>query len=878
VIPRPLDAFIGRDRELAQVVDRLRAGARCVTLVGPGGVGKTRLGLEVAHLLARQLDTVIFVDLSACRNATDARSALAQALRTTCDDVDDLTHALAARGPALLVADNAEQIAREMRELLATVLAGASEARALVTSRRPLGLAGETPFEIGPLGCAAGAEASLLLLERAGRVASRAALEPSTADRIAAAVDGLPLAIEFAAARLTLLAPTELADRLERGSVTLGDGTRDRRHSTLRACVEWSFQSMNDAERRALAALATLSSDFSSALAEAVIEQLGDDGALDRLHVLRHQSLLAEAGAGFRLLRPIRELVREALRPGEAEQRAVIRALARFSSEQARALDGPFAADALRWIGENRMNLEGALTAFIASSSEQPLVEPDLALTILGALERATRERGPSGAVPELACALVALPSFARWPRPAMLRGLWLAARTLLCAADLRQSRQLLERARPLAESPAERALVEFTDGSLLYAEGRLAEAQARFESALARAETSDEIEIDLPRPELLSSLAVAYHVQGDMGRASQSYDAALALIAGRAIPRVEAELRARRGFFAYDLGELDAAEHEFALGSALHESLGAELRAARLCGCRGNVARSRGDFSSAERFYAAAISGLRNAGDRVYEAVFSMDRGILRALERNPRAARSELEHALAEAESIGAGRVAALILGYLAVVAAQCGELDGARLERAAELSADDALLAELEQLQAAHVAWIASGAPSLSDDLAERAQRARAARFEHLRLAAKLVELGALERSPPLGVIVVEADPATDVVHRVRNPAGIWHDISKREAPRRILEALVGARRAQPGLAVPADTLIAAGWPGEKVLPAAGRNRLRVAMSCLRGLGLEQTLRFAAGGYWIDADVVRRRSSMMGATRTAPKPGQK
>ncbi|MFF8451191.1 ATP-binding protein [Streptomyces leeuwenhoekii] len=268
-LPAQLTSFVGRDEELTRLTELFRR-ARLVTLTGTGGTGKTRLAIEAA---AGRPD-VCFVELAPLTDGTQIPYAVLAALGVrdgfrgpSGDAVERLLSALEDRAP-LLVLDNCEHLVEEAARLTALLLGACPGVRVLATSREALGITGEvlvpvTPLPPGP--------AVRLFVERARAVRPDFEGHARVAD-ICAALDGLPLAIELAAARLRTLSPDELADRLDDRFRLLARGDRSKapRHRTLRAVVEWSWDLLDDAERELARRLTVFSGGATLEAVEAV--------------------------------------------------------------------------------------------------------------------------------------------------------------------------------------------------------------------------------------------------------------------------------------------------------------------------------------------------------------------------------------------------------------------------------------------------------------------------------------------------------------------------------------------------------------------------------------------------------------------------------
>ncbi|MGH7529352.1 MAG: protein kinase domain-containing protein [Gemmatimonadales bacterium] len=330
--PAQLTSFIGRERETA-AVQALLEDARLVTLTGAGGSGKTRLALEVAsRVAARYPDGVAWVELAPLSNPDLVAHHVADALGVRRDGIqsaeDALLEALSGRA-ALLVLDNCEHLVDACARLAEALLRGCPRLRILATSREALGIGGERPWLVPALtlpedqsatrAAAAASEAVRLFVER-GR-AVRPSLE-LVDDNVAAIaqicrrLDGLPLAIELAAARARVLDPQQIAARLDDVFALLTSGSRTAlpRQRTLRGAIQWSHELLTEPERILFRRLAVFAGGFTIDAAEAVAA--GDD-VLDLVSGLVDKSLVVletEAlESRYRMLETIRQFARERL-------------------------------------------------------------------------------------------------------------------------------------------------------------------------------------------------------------------------------------------------------------------------------------------------------------------------------------------------------------------------------------------------------------------------------------------------------------------------------------------------------------------------------------------------------------------------------------
>jgi predicted ATPase/DNA-binding SARP family transcriptional activator len=400
-LPEVRTSFIGRDTDLKLVDELLRTG-RMVTLVGPGGAGKTRLAIETGRRLLDEFpDGVWLADLAVVGDPAQVPGAVAttmghhERLTETSGPVmvrDRLGAAIGAQH-VLLVLDNCEHVAEAAAELAAGLLGTCPALVVLTTSRQSLGVGGERLVEVGSLDLPAGdaaadvadSAAGALFVERAQAVHPRFQLDPPTATAVAEVcrrLEGLPLAIELAAAWARLLAPAQIAERLEE-TLALPAGLHGRveRHHTMRAALAWSYDLLGDAEQRLFRRLAVFRGGFILEAAAEVAPSVSDD-IISVLGGLVDKSLVevVDGPAGqrrFRLLEPVRQFAAELLQASGEQHDAGGRHRDHLQTRLAtHASDAPGSA-AFKQMAAEVDNLRAAVEYAMAAS------EPEAAIGLI---------------------------------------------------------------------------------------------------------------------------------------------------------------------------------------------------------------------------------------------------------------------------------------------------------------------------------------------------------------------------------------------------------------------------------------------------------------------------------------------------------------
>ena len=640
-LPIPPTTLIGRDLELAALVELAgREDVRLVTLTGTGGTGKTRLAIAVAAELAPTLGSVFFVDLAPVAEASVVGSAIGQVLGV--EESSDLSPAESiarglGEGSALLVLDNFEQV-MEANDLVHELLAAAPALTVLVTSQAPLHLRDEHEYPLDPLG---EEQAVKLFLARAQAVKPGFELTGGNSEAVHAIcrrLDGLPLALELAAARVKLLSPDAILRRLEDSLDLLTGGASDlpTRQRTLRDAIDWSFQLLEPAEQALFARLGVFAGGCSLELADAVAgEAAGVGDALDTLASLVDKSLVRQRDGTdgeprFVLLETIREYALEQL-----EERGELEDLRRRHAERFLASVEAAEPELLRtnqavWLERldtDRDNIRAALAWATAAG------ETELALRMAGALVRFWSTRGlmREGRA-RLAEALAASDGVS----PAILAKAYFAAGyAALGEGDFREARadfeRSLEQARAASDGQAEGAALAQI-AWVAMAGGEAEEARSLAEQASALAEQAGDNLVASGAATTLADVALA---EGKLDDAIELFERGLTLRRGLGDRRLIANSLVGLGRAYLLRGDYDQAAALF------EESLGLarEVKDTWIISVAlGHLARERllaaGDTAKARELMTEALRLARDRNDRRLAAEWVQTLAVACALE----------------------------------------------------------------------------------------------------------------------------------------------------------------------------------------------------------------------------------------------------
>ena len=630
-LPTQTTSFIGRDEEIEEVTKAIEA-ARLVTLAGGGGVGKTRLALQVASgMLDRFVDGVWFVPLAALSDPELVAGQVAQSLglpeEPGRDELDAIANHLRAH-TTLVVLDNCEHLLASCAELCKALLEACPDLRVLATSREPLGVSGEQLWRVPTLPApdarsALPAEALLefesvrLFVDRAVLASPRFLLTHDNAvavARICGGLDGIPLAIELAAARVRVITPGEIADRLDDrfGLLTGGARTGLRHHRTLRATIDWSHDLLSDEERTFFRRASVFAARFRLEAAEDVACDGLSADVLDLVSSLVDRSLLLatddDGTMRYEMLSTVREYGLERL--SEAGEDAAIRArhAAHFAALAARAeLIGPAEAEWLARLEAEHDDLRAALEWSFRS-------EPETGLATAGRLWRFWMVHGHHREGRRmLEAALRAAPADAPSRRRA-LRGLGIMAVKLgdhAVARDVFEECLALARARG-GEPEVAGSLADL--GNALLAQGDLTGARAYLSEGMGILRRLGD---ERGAATVLVNLGNLTYRLGDYAGAREMYEEALEIRRRFGDRGAVAALLGNLGVVADVTGDDDRAIElqEEALG--IRRELGDRGGIANSLGNLASLALARGEVERARALSEETLALFRALGDR---------------------------------------------------------------------------------------------------------------------------------------------------------------------------------------------------------------------------------------------------------------------
>lgn len=625
-LPRVLSSFIGRGRELGEA-GQLLAQSRLVTVVGVGGIGKTRLALELAAgRLSEFRDGVWFVDLAPLHDAALVPSAVAQTLGVLDyagrSAIEASLEYLRDRS-TLLVFDNCEHVVEVCAVVVNALLRGSDRLKVLATSRQPLHVPGEQSYPLPALGlpdpdaCGAPAallssEATRLFVQRAHEVLPHFAVSPDAAPVIATIcqqLDGIPLAIELAASRLRTLPLRDVGGRIHDrlGLLTAGDRTQLARQKTLRSLIDWSFDLLTEPERRLFCRLSVFSGGWTLETGEAigVCPAIRREQVLDLLAGLVDKSLVSlnvETGR-YEFLETLREYAHERLVATGDERAARDQHLGEFLDLAERAADELTSFEQARWMERLDREYQNLMQAHTWCGRDEQRAH--LGLRLVSALRPFFIQRGHITVGYRLCTEAIARAG-AQEDSSARCRALFAAAEMSFYVGELMQAKRHAEAG--LASARTLNDAVEVAEGQRLLGHAALAmegtaRAREHFESALALTDATAHTAL---RARVLRGLAVTCQADGDVERAKHLLEASVALC------RQHGDLSGAAVGLA-DLARVDVQQGSAATAAArLREALaiadqvGSKRAGVCVLECLTQYAASRGDALIAARFNGA--------------------------------------------------------------------------------------------------------------------------------------------------------------------------------------------------------------------------------------------------------------------------------
>ena len=650
-LPAERDRFVGRALELLDLAQRLRGPARLVSVLGMGGTGKTRLVTRFAwSWLGEFPGGVWFCDLSQARNLDGICQSVARALDVPLgrsDPVTQLGQAIAGRGECLIVLDNFEQVARYAPATLSRWLDRAREARFVVTSREVLGLPGEEVVALAPLPVS---EAASLFLHRAE--AACAGFAPGEADRqtiepLVELLEGLPLAIELAAARVRVMPPHVLLQRMgERFQLLALGGGRVDRQATLRAVFDWSWELLSEPEKAALAQLSVFAGGFNVAAAEAVLDLSSSPQApfpLDALQSLMQKSFVQQVrDYRFDLLVSVQEYAAEHLAtpgrfPGSGAA-ATTAAQRRHGAHFASLDDNQATADACA-------DLENFIVACRRAVGRG---DAAMASTLLYGAWVGLKQRGPFRRGVELAALVSSMPQL-----------------------DTEQ-----------------RARVHGAAGDALQASGRDAEALVEYERALELSRAAGQRSFEA---QCLSNLGHLQLRGGHADAARRHFEAALVKAREQRHRMIESDVYNGLGNLEESLGRIEQARSHYEAALQGSRDIGDRQREGGILGNLALLHVDQGQMDTALQYHEAALTAARDTGSLNLAGNTLCNLGwLLQLLGRSPEAHR-RLDEALALARSLGNAQLECVVLCNLGILLESLARPDEARdhLEAASALA---------------------------------------------------------------------------------------------------------------------------------------------------------------------------------------------
>lgn len=717
-VPYPSSSLIGRRTEIAEIKAILTSGTgsverlpespspyRLVTLTGAGGVGKTRLALGVAQELGPIMaDGVWFVDLSPIYDSVRAAQAIASTISVRLERGRDITDQIAEFlrvKKSLLILDNCEQV-QELPNLVASLLRTGPVLRIVATSRTALGVPGELAkrvpsLEVPPveetrpgrraefgltLETAMEFDSIRLFVERAMETSANFLLSERNIGaiaRICRTLNGIPLAVELAAARVRVLSVEQIAVRLNEACslLTSGSPSAPTRQQTLRALIDWSYGLLSETEKEFLARLSVFSGGWTLEAAR-VVGELEESEVLDRLSALIDKSLVtvAEGEDGeyrYRLLETIRQYAAERLREGAGRQCAARLHRDYFLVFMTLANDNAYGPQFKFWLDRTERehdNIRAALEFSIAHS------DTGSALAMAGLTGNFWRIRGYHAEGREWLNRALAMPEAENWPAE-RARALCASGFLAVIHADFAEGSGLLEESLRIYRSLGDlvgAARVLMGIGNIHYLKADYSQAGIRFEESLASATEAND---DSLIATLLDNLGNVSRYSGDHEAAERMYSRSLAMHreAGDVIGIAYA--LAHLGQVASDRGNHPRAMELSLQGQELLRQMDDPLEVARGFTNLADIAYRAGDMAAARAHDEEALSIYRELGYRRGIAISLSNLASLACTAGDYARTRNLSEEALSTFKDMGAQRGVSNCLAYIGSAALGLGDV---------------------------------------------------------------------------------------------------------------------------------------------------------------------------------------------------------
>jgi len=851
-LPRPPGSLLGRDDDRARVVERLRS-VRWVTLTGLGGVGKTRLALAVGAHVEDSGEAVAYCDAVGLRGVDELGPAVAQTL-----GIDLLPNDRAGRAPGprlasvlarrkeplLLILDNLEHLAATAGDVLADWLARVPELRLLVTSRVALGKADEVVVPVLPIGAdSPESPAVALLIARANAPPGspwrddRAALQ-----RLAARLDGIPLALELAAGRSAFSSPGALAALLDE-RLSLGAGDRDplARGASRDAAVAWSWGELPTAFRDALARLAVINGSFDLELAAAVIGG-SRVAALEAMEVLARHSLLVPepqvdptVAPRQRLLETVRDFAMAQAAPEVlgAARDALAEALLGRVEPHLSAFSRALPPEVARVVARDRDLFLGVLRRGL--SDPQPLALTQ-ALRVAAAVVPLFQRAGFGRVATGLAMALLDHDAIEKTPLPARLGAAMVTVVGAAGEADAAATiDRLVARLSGWLAGSGDALLIRGAVGIIHYYRWDLRPLLALAESVLRS-------EIAARSPELVAYGTAAWvSARRGLGLAVlDEDDARLASVAERLGPAdvaAAALVGLTRAFLATQLGDP-------ARGLALATEGRASARAAGLGWIEalhalecGRALADLGRLEEAETVLAEALAGFDPKSAVRERQETGLDLALVAI-------ARGRYDEARARLAATAGALETRFERAFHAALGAACGALSGQVGQ------AEATALESTETVEdGTFLALAALGRPAAEVTAALREGVAAMPHSFRARIAVELLDACQALVDGVEGAAIAIATDGTAF-----RAGAAWVDLASRPLAKHLAMAVAEARLARRGEPISREALAEVLWPDERMSATSRDQRLHTAVSTLRKLGLD-ALESHAGGYRLD-----------------------